>query len=923
MKRTRKATYLAGLLTVMAAAILAAGPAAAGEADASAATGSDAGAGTETRALFTENDLLLFDVYVGDDQLADSFAGYSSRSGVYLPLGALSRLLDLAVTVDPNHGRAEGWVLSEDRALRLDIMTQQAAVGGRVVDFSNGDAVLRDDDIYLRTSLLEKLLPVTFGIDTHGLILTLTPKEKLPFQMDAERQARLGALSGGMRSEPVLTVPAPYKMFTPPSVDVTLTGMASNRPGGANSSYTVRAAGDVAFFDAQLFAASDNHGTLDQLRFTLDKKDPEGHMAGPLGLTQISLGDTFTPQLSMGARSAGGRGFQIRSEPLSQVDVFNKIDLHGELPPGYQVELYIGEVLRAAQMTPVEGRYDFTGVSLSYGLNVIRLVFYGPHGERREEVRKVNVGGGQLGRGETTFNLGVVENGVALFNVAPKASTGLPQGDTRITANFARGLTSTTTLSGAYAHYSPVTGVTRDLGVAGLATSLGGVATKVNLGVDNTGATDAAIGLAGLYKGVSVLFRHSEYSGDFRDETVGYGSGLSALRRDTLVNFDYFARFFGASQPLQVSLEQAELVDGPTYLNVSALTSRPVGLFLVSSALNYNRITNSPVAQPATLNGSLSLSGRLSNTWQMRGNLDYTFEPNARLDTAAISFDRQSGQGMSAHIGYARSFGTLAGDTMDASATWHLKALDLSLLGGYSSVTGETRIGFELSTGFGFDPAQRRYRPFPPGVASGGSMVLQAFLDRNGNGIRDADEEGMPGIAAASGLRTAASNANGELTITGLGDGTSARARLDTSAISDPYLLSPPQTLVTVPRPGRILLASYPMSQSGEVEINVSFTAGQDTPRGLAALSLQLLDEKGTVAAAARSEYDGSVILDSLRPGVYELRIDPKESIRLGLVLQEPVYVSIPSTGGFVGRVPARVRKKTIIEVALTPGMTP
>jgi len=910
----RRATCLASLVTALA---LAAAPsvghaASAGPADADTA-----------QAPFTENDLLLFDVYVGDEQMADSFAGYSSRSGVYLPLGALSRLLDLAVTVDPNHGGAEGWILSEDRTLRLDLMTQQAVLAGKPVEFAAGDAVLRDDDIYLRTSLLEKLLPVSFGIDTHGLIVTITPKEKLPFQLDAERQARLEGLKGGSgKAEPVLTVPAPYRMFTPPSVDLTLTGVVSSRPDSSTSAYTLRAAGDLAFFDAQLFAASDNHGDLDQLRFTLDKKDPDGKMAGPLGLTQVSLGDTFTPQLPMGARSAGGRGFEIRSEPLSQVDVFNKIDLHGELPPGYQVELYIGEVLRAAQVAPVNGRYDFTGVSLSYGLNVIRLVFYGPHGERREEVRKVNVGGGQLSKGERTFNLGVVQNGLPLFDVVPQVSSGLPTGDTRVTANIAYGLTSTTTLSAGYARYAPATGVTRDLGVAGVATSIGGVATKLNVGVDNTGATDTALGVAGLYHGVSVVFRHSEYSGDFRDETVGYGSGLSALRRDTLINFDYFARIFGASQPLQVSVERAELVDGPTYLNLSALTSRPVGLFLVSAAWNYNRVTGSALAQPASLNGSLAVSGRLSSTWQLRGNLDYTLEPEARLEAAAISFDRQAAQGISAHLGYGHSFMGAGSDMLDASATWHLNAVDLSLMGSYASATREARIGFELSTGFGFDPVRRRYRPFPPGVASGGSMVLQAFLDRNGDGIRQPGEDGVAGISAGGGYRASVSNKDGELTVTGLGDGATARARLDTSAVNDPYMVSPPQTLVTVPRPGRILMASYPMSESGEVEIDVSFVADQAAPRNLSALSLQLVDDKG-VAAAARSGYDGSAVLDNLRPGVYELRIDPAESSRLGLVLQEPVLVSIPGGGGFAGRVVARVRRKTEIEQALTPRMAP
>ena len=44
-------------------------------------------------ALFNDDDLLIFSVTADKVDLSDGLSGYSSRAGVYLPLGELTRLL--------------------------------------------------------------------------------------------------------------------------------------------------------------------------------------------------------------------------------------------------------------------------------------------------------------------------------------------------------------------------------------------------------------------------------------------------------------------------------------------------------------------------------------------------------------------------------------------------------------------------------------------------------------------------------------------------------------------------------------------------------------------------------------------------------------------------------------------------------------
>ena len=56
------------------------------------------------------------------------------------------------------------------------------------------------------------------------------------------------------------------------------------------------------------------------------------------------------------------------------------------------------------------------------------------------------------------------------------------------------------------------------------------------------------------------------------------------------------------------------------------------------------------------------------------------------------------------------------------------------------------------------------------------------------------------------------------------------------------------------------------------------------------------------VAAEGRSEYDGTLILEALRPGAYAVRLDPEQARRLKLVMTAPVDLTVPATGGFAGR---------------------
>ena len=98
-------------------------------------------------------------------------------------------------------------------------------------------------------------------------------------------------------------------------------------------------------------------------------------------------------------------------------------------------------------------------------------------------------------------------------------------------------------------------------------------------------------------------------------------------------------------------------------------------------------------------------------------------------------------------------------------------------------------------------------------------------------------------------------------------------------------------------------MTHYAFTKSGEVTLKAMFVAA-GTSRGLSAPSLRLIDAGGKDVAAGRTEFDGSLFLEGLKPGRYRVAIDKAQAERLRLTLRDSAEVVIPSAGGYIGEVP-------------------
>ena len=862
--------------------------------------------------IITDENLLLVEIGLDRLTLTDAMSIYQGPDGLLIPVGELSRLLDADISVRLGEGQIIGTIGEARRPILVDFRNRIVRVAAETQLFMPGDMVIGATDIYVSPYLLEKFLPLRATFDELSQRIALEAREPFPIQSRLERLAKLRGMRSGTGSdgvEDVYRIKNPYRMFSLPSFDVALDAGGQKRTPRYPYRYDVRAGNDLLFGNFQGYVGSDDNGKPVTARATLERRDPHGHALGPLGLTQIAVGDTFTPALALGVRSLAGRGISFSSAPLTEQSVFGRIDLRGELPLGYDVELYINDVLRSGQSTPVQGRYEFRDVPLTRGINIIRIVAYGPRGERSEDVRVVNVGGGQVEKGKFVFQFGAAQQEKPLIDLTNRTSDAITapgEGDLRVAMNVLYGLSETVTLAGGVATYSPAGIDERRVVTGGVRTSIMGVATQIDVARDDQHGTAAAVALAGRIGNLSVVTRHAEYGRGFIDETLPRVDNARPLKRSSELDLDWQFGTFGIVLPISMRMSRDQFANGDILWSGLFRTSAAVGGVYLSSGLDLSRMENASGAVTNQLSGVLTASSFALFQWQLRSTLDYIILPKAKLRAFSVTADRALSERTSVKLGAGYSFVGDHQTTVQASLIRRLGFADLSMTGQYSTPDNDWRLGLQLAfslvpRGFGGGYAFAR-----PGAASGGNLDLQAFLDRNGNGRFDRNEEPVPGVLVDNGPSARIeTDARGRALVTGLGNGSVVQVRTSVDDVALDNASGPPPVIEFTPRAGTVAVVPYPIQSTGEIMLRVFVQRGEKRV-GLSAVIVQAIDGKGQ-AREGITEYDGSILFDGLRPGGYRLELTEQQARRLGMRLSKPISFTIPAAGGAAPDVEAMV----------------
>ncbi|GAA3998476.1 carboxypeptidase regulatory-like domain-containing protein [Sphingomonas humi] len=808
----------------------------------------------------------LLDLQIRQRALGDGVRAYPVPEGTCVILGDLVTALDLPIKVDLAARRAEGWAFKEANRLVIDRAAHRVTYGAAGSE-PLAPTAIRDapDGWCVETASLSRWLGLTVQPRTDASLLLLDSKDKLPIEMAIERRERAARITRA--SMPLSTLPRvklPYRMWRTPSVDVMVdAGVTYEAGSGARIDHraSILAAGEMLQMSYEARVATNAKGLPTGLRLRAYRSDPDGGLLGPLKATHVAIGDVDGIGSPVAGISATGRGAVITNRPLFQSVAFDRTQFSGELPPGWDAELYRNGELIAFSGADSGGQYRFDDVALGFGDNRFEIITYGPQGQVKQRVEQLTVGQGAVPPGETHYWAGVVDPGRDLLERKRGGAPPTPDAGWRAAASVEHGLDRRTsvaalvqTLSVEDQRVTYVEGTVRR--------SIGPAVFELGAARDTAGGT-AMRGQALAKIGATNLAWSSFWSRDFAARPQGL-----TVTGEHRFSVDAPLKLGGdAVLPLHGDVRLTQRKDGARTIEANARTSVMLSRFNLATLLRW-RQERPPggFAARQQVEAGLIGSGRVGPL-RLRGTTEFEISPSAKLRRAELSaYWRGTGTAdWEGALAYEGRDGKLRGRLT------HVRRFDQLAIAGTLEAASNGAIAAGLNLSFSLDRGTAGWRVSRQSLAASGSVRAQLFRDENGNGVRDKGEALEEGAVLTAGSRPAdrPSGKDGWASVGGLDNFRPVAIGVDTSSLSDPNLVPAVAAQVIVPRPGVAAELMIPLAGGGAIEGSLLKDGGS----AFEGLDLELVDASGKVIAAARSDYDGFFLFDRVPPGKYVLRL--------------------------------------------------
>ena len=810
----------------------------------------------------SDDDVLLLDLRVGRYRLGDGIRGYQTDTGVCVDLADTIMALDVPVRLDKKSRRATGWLFAEDEILILD--REQ-----NIVQNMNSKRALRPGEIYntpegwcVDTASLSEWMNIRFASDLSNALLILSANRKLPFELAAERRERAAKVRP--RKEFDLSdlpqASQPYTFWQTPSLDavVTLGGLRDARSGGqVDVRYELFAAGELgkASFDARL--SSDNHGVPESLRLLAYRTDPRGQLLGPVRATQVAAGDVATYTTPLVAQTVIGRGAFVSNRPIERPDTYDRTSFRGSLPSGWDAELYRNGQLLAFAESREDGRYEFIDVPLLYGQNSFEVVLYGPQGQIRREQKRVPVGLDSIPPRKTYYWAGASEAGRDLIAIGRRPS--VENGGWRGSVGLERGLDARTSLAAAF-HSLRIRGYRHNYLEGSLRRAVGPALAELSAAYDLSGGSALRAQILGQlgtsYLRAETIWAQNDFRSELLEENVNGRHSAS---------INHFFKLGRATLPIELQAEYKTRTTGNDSLELGSRVSYNMRRVSLTSELLYRKDTNNfGPGPPDQLFAGLLANMRVGKV-RVRGESRFRLSPNSRFERASVVGEWRAGERsdlraelaydapldrMRAAFGYIRQFDRFS---VNASAE--------------AASDGSVAAGLNLAFSIGPDLRNGKIRFANEKLASNGQAYATVFRDRNGDGIRQADEPVEAGVELVAGraqLRQP-TDANGQAIIDGLQPFQPVLIGIDAGSLPDPFVQPASSGVVVTPRPGVAVKIELPLVSAGEID----GTLVRESGGTLEGVDLELRDVENRVAARTRSEFDGFFLFESVPYGSY------------------------------------------------------
>jgi len=832
-----------------------------------------------------DDDVRILEIAVGPYTLDDVILTYQDGTSILIPIGLLSELLDIAVESRPGDGVAEGFILKEDRIFFLDTTRGEVTLKGEVQAYDRNRVHVLPDDIYVDSQLLASWYSIHLDIDLFASRVRITSEEPLPFEQRLERERRVAKLKARERVE--RDYPRhyePYKMWSVPFIDQTFRISARKEPDGETLypwRYTTYATADLLKHEASLYMDGYEEDSLENFRFSLGRKDPEAELLGALKAREYAIGSVLEPRQKLITVPGNQQpGFLVSNLPLTRQEQFDSQTFIGDLPPGWQVELYRNNALIRYQQQAIEGQYRFEAVPLLFGSNYFRLVFYGPQGQQRVEEYRYELGDALTPPGQHNYRVVATED-------ENEGYRGVAQYDVGLSKNWSAGA-SLTSVPLFIANQSEQHNYLR----AGLLSYWKALFFTLGVVDDTESGSAFDWGFQTRYK--NTIFKLEEtYLNDFVSEV--FLPTQTPIERRTIARLDTaIPPTFLPRIPLTFGYERDNYTEDG---NFTRFTNQ------ISMQGRYAGFTNNLTWQETTdaselFNGIFALSYNTAK-YGLRGTLNYEMKPRNELTNAALTMDiRKLGvYQLSLNVNHSLDLDVTQ---YTVSASKPVGNYALTLLGRYGT-DDSYEVGLAFNISLGRDPRTGEWEYDARSMASLGSASAQVFLDSNQDGLLDDDEEPLPNVEFAlnGGRQYVHTNDQGVAFLTGLPAHKPGDLEVAMDTLEDPLWIPALDGVHIVPRPGQAMQLNFPIFMSGEVDGTVFFERAGRTA-GAGRVTLQLLDQRGRVVTTTTTAYDGFYVLSNVPIGKYQLQVAPEQITELNLQTPEALQVEVTTDELFV-----------------------
>ena len=268
-------------------------------------------------------------------------------------------------------------------------------------------------------------------VSPYSSVVTLDTEAKLPVELAREREMRAKHFKkpAAFPLEGLPTVKLAYRMWRAPALDfIVSAGVTYDAGSGTriDRRAAIRAAGEVARMSYDATVTTSDRGVVPNVRFKAYRSDPDGGLLGPLNATDFAVGDVAGPTNRLIAGGTG-RGVEVTNRPLFNPASFDRTRFDGDLPAGWDAELYRNGQLVAFAKSNAAQRYVFEDVELAFGDNRFEIITFGPQGQQRSRIETINVGQEHVPPGKTYYYAGINQPGSDLLGFVGRPRRGRPR----------------------------------------------------------------------------------------------------------------------------------------------------------------------------------------------------------------------------------------------------------------------------------------------------------------------------------------------------------------------------------------------------------------------------------------------------------------------------------------------------------------